>query len=189
VTVEVINGQLTCRKLVHWHGLFIPPEVGRGRGGSATPMVPPHGRIRYQFIPAAGRDRVGITPIRWLGAGPSTEAPYTGPVRIPLYRGRQNYPGNFDKEFFLAPARGGEPFFQSRKGRTMMRMRVTPDRSRKRPKTAGYPARRVWRSAIRCSRINDKSHGRQESRFALRQGAKRVVDAPVECERQHEIGA
>src|ERR1700680_3008495 len=54
VTVEVIN-DTDVPELVHWHGLFIPPEVD-GVEEESTPMVPPHGRIRYQFVPRpAGR--------------------------------------------------------------------------------------------------------------------------------------
>ncbi len=49
VTVEVIN-DTDVPELVHWHGLFIPPDVD-GVEEEATPMVPPHGRIRYQFVP------------------------------------------------------------------------------------------------------------------------------------------
>src|SRR5712672_835890 len=48
VTVEVIN-DTDVPELVHWHGLFIPPEVD-GVEEESTPMVPPHGRIRYQFV-------------------------------------------------------------------------------------------------------------------------------------------
>ena len=49
VTVEVVN-QTGIAELVHWHGLFIPPEVD-GSMEEGTPMVPPHGRRRYQFVP------------------------------------------------------------------------------------------------------------------------------------------
>src|ERR1700682_6016144 len=55
VTVEVIN-DTDVPELVHWHGLFIPPEVD-GVEEEATPMVPPHGRIRYQFVPRPAGSR------------------------------------------------------------------------------------------------------------------------------------
>src|SRR6202040_11284 len=47
VTVEVINDTKTP-ELVHWHGLFVPSDVD-GSQEEGTPMVPPHGRKRYQF--------------------------------------------------------------------------------------------------------------------------------------------
>src|SRR6202158_3860279 len=42
VTVEVIN-DTDVPELVHWHGLFIPPEVDCG-GEEGTPMGPAGGR-------------------------------------------------------------------------------------------------------------------------------------------------
>ena len=56
VTVEVIN-DTDAPELVHWHGLFVPPEVD-GAEEEGTPMVPPAGRRRYRrrwdynFFPA-----------------------------------------------------------------------------------------------------------------------------------------
>jgi FtsP/CotA-like multicopper oxidase with cupredoxin domain len=49
VTVDVIN-DTAVSELAHWHGLFIPPEVD-GSMEEGTPMVPPHGRRRYRFVP------------------------------------------------------------------------------------------------------------------------------------------
>jgi FtsP/CotA-like multicopper oxidase with cupredoxin domain len=56
VTIEVIN-ETSVPELVHWHGLFVPPEVD-GAMEEGTPMVPPHGRRRYQFAPRP-------TGLRW----------------------------------------------------------------------------------------------------------------------------
>src|ERR1700730_15739926 len=47
VTVDVIN-ETDVPELVHWHGLFLSGEVD-GVEEEKTPMVPPRGRIRYQF--------------------------------------------------------------------------------------------------------------------------------------------
>ena len=49
VTVDVVN-ETDVPELVHWHGLFIPPEVD-GAEEEGTPMVPARGRRRYQFVP------------------------------------------------------------------------------------------------------------------------------------------
>ncbi len=49
VTVEVHN-DTKIPELVHWHGLFIPPEVD-GSEEEGTPLVPPGGVQRYSFVP------------------------------------------------------------------------------------------------------------------------------------------
>ena len=49
VTVDVIN-DTDAPEQVHWHGLFLPPEVD-GAEEEGTPPVPPRGRRRYQFTP------------------------------------------------------------------------------------------------------------------------------------------
>ena len=55
VTVDVVN-DTDVPEYVHWHGLFVPPEVD-GVEEEGTPPVPPHGRRRYQFVakPAGSR--------------------------------------------------------------------------------------------------------------------------------------
>ena len=55
VTIDVINDTDTP-ELVHWHGLLIPSEVD-GAEEEGTPMVPPHGRYRYQFTPGPAGSR------------------------------------------------------------------------------------------------------------------------------------
>jgi FtsP/CotA-like multicopper oxidase with cupredoxin domain len=35
-------------EFVHWHGLFLPPEVD-GAMEEGTPHVPPGGKVRYTF--------------------------------------------------------------------------------------------------------------------------------------------
>src|SRR5579864_5656305 len=49
VTIDVIN-DTDVPELVHWHGQLIPSEVD-GADEEGTPMIPPHGRWRYQFTP------------------------------------------------------------------------------------------------------------------------------------------
>jgi FtsP/CotA-like multicopper oxidase with cupredoxin domain len=105
VTVEVIN-DTDVPELVHWHGLFIPPEVD-GVEEEATPMVPPHGRIRYQFTPRPAGTRWYHT--HTMAGADLHRGAYTGQFGF-LFIEPANYPGNFDKEFFLA-LREWEPFF------------------------------------------------------------------------------
>src|ERR1700736_2258212 len=105
VTVEVIN-DTDVPELVHWHGLFIPPEVD-GVEEESTPMVPPHGRIRYQFVPRPAGTRWYHT--HTMAGADLHRGAYTGQFGFLLIE-PANSPGNFDKEVFLA-LREWEPFF------------------------------------------------------------------------------
>src|SRR5579863_6387920 len=55
VTVDVVN-DTDVPEFVHWHGLFVPPEMD-GVEEEGTPPVPAHGRQHYQFVaePAGSR--------------------------------------------------------------------------------------------------------------------------------------
>src|SRR5215469_580246 len=55
ISIDVLN-DTDVPEYVHWHGLFVPPEVD-GAEEEGTPPVPPHGRRRYQFVamPAGSR--------------------------------------------------------------------------------------------------------------------------------------
>jgi len=55
VTVEVINDTDTP-ELVHWHGMLIPSEVD-GTEEEGSPLVPPHGRHRFQLTPGPAGSR------------------------------------------------------------------------------------------------------------------------------------
>src|SRR6204780_4471206 len=97
VGIEVVN-DTDVPEYVHWHGLFVPSDVG-GAEEEGTPPVPPHGRRRYQFVakPAGSR---------WYHS--HTEA------MLDLHRGSYpgqfgflmidsaNDPGRYDQEVFLA---------------------------------------------------------------------------------------
>src|SRR5713226_7479478 len=105
VTVEVIN-DTDVPELVHWHGLFLPPEVD-GVEEEATPMVPPHGRIRYQFVSRPAGTRWYHT--HTMAGADLHRGAYTGQFGF-LFIEPANNPGNYDKEVFLA-LREWEPFF------------------------------------------------------------------------------
>ena len=105
VTVEVIN-DTDVPELVHWHGLFIPPEVD-GVEEESTPMVPPHGRIRYQFVPRPAGTRWYHT--HTMAGADLHRGAYTGQFGFLMIESGDN-PGNYDKEVFLA-LREWEPFF------------------------------------------------------------------------------
>jgi len=105
VTVEVIN-DTDVPELVHWHGLFIPPDVD-GVEEEATPMAPPHGRIRYQFVPQPAGSRWYHT--HTMAGADLHRGAYTGQFGFLLIESANN-PGNYDQEVFLA-LREWEPFF------------------------------------------------------------------------------
>jgi FtsP/CotA-like multicopper oxidase with cupredoxin domain len=105
LTVEVIN-DTDVPELVHWHGLFIPPDVD-GVEEEATPMAPPHGRIRYQFVPQPAGSRWYHT--HTMAGADLHRGAYTGQFGFLLIESANN-PGNYDQEIFLA-LREWEPFF------------------------------------------------------------------------------
>ncbi len=109
VTVEVIN-DTDVPELVHWHGLLIPAEVD-GVEEEATPMVPPRGRIRYQFTPRPAGTRWYHT--HTMAGADLHRGGYTGQFGFLLIESGNNTgnnAGNYDKEVFLA-LRDWEPFF------------------------------------------------------------------------------
>jgi FtsP/CotA-like multicopper oxidase with cupredoxin domain len=108
VTVDVFN-DTDVPELVHWHGLFIPPEVD-GVEEEATPMVPPHGRIRYQFTPRPAGTRWYHT--HTMAGADLHRGAYTGQFGFLMIdpAGSPGNSGNYDKEIFLA-LREWEPYF------------------------------------------------------------------------------
>ncbi|HTC63581.1 MAG TPA: multicopper oxidase domain-containing protein [Candidatus Saccharimonadales bacterium] len=105
VTVDVIN-ETDVPELVHWHGLFLPGEVD-GVEEEKTPMVPPRGRIRYQFTPRPAGTRWYHTHV--MAGSDLHRGAYTGQFGFLMVEGANN-PGNYDQEVFLA-LREWEPFF------------------------------------------------------------------------------
>jgi len=105
VTVDVIN-DTDAAELVHWHGLFVSPEVD-GSEEEGTPPVPPGGRRRYQFTcrPAG---------TRWyhshaMAGADLHRGTYTGQYGFLMIDSGDD-PGHYDQEIFLA-LRDWEPFF------------------------------------------------------------------------------
>jgi FtsP/CotA-like multicopper oxidase with cupredoxin domain len=97
VTIDVFNETKTP-ELVHWHGLFIPPDVD-GSAEEGTPMVPPGGMRRYAFVPRPSGTRWYHTHV---SAGRDTKrSTYTGQFGF-LYIEPKEDPGSYDAEIFLA---------------------------------------------------------------------------------------
>jgi FtsP/CotA-like multicopper oxidase with cupredoxin domain len=105
VTVDVVN-DTDASELVHWHGLFVPPEVD-GSEEEGTPMVSPGGRRRYQFIPKPAGTRWYHSHA--MAGADLHRGTYTGQYGF-LMIDSGNEPGQYDKEVFLA-LRDWEPFF------------------------------------------------------------------------------
>jgi FtsP/CotA-like multicopper oxidase with cupredoxin domain len=105
VTVEVINDTDTP-ELVHWHGMLIPSEVD-GTEEEGSPLVPPHGRHRFQLTP-------GPAGSRWyhshaMAMDDLHKGAFTGQFGFVFVDGAAD-PGHYDQELFLA-LRDWEPFF------------------------------------------------------------------------------
>jgi FtsP/CotA-like multicopper oxidase with cupredoxin domain len=105
VTVDVIN-DTDAAELIHWHGLFLPPEID-GAEEEGTPTIPAGGRRRYQFTPRPAGTR-------WY----HSHAMATGDLHRGTYTGQYGFlmidsgtdPGHYDREVFLA-LRDWEPFY------------------------------------------------------------------------------
>src|SRR6202789_3140207 len=97
VTVDIVNNT-DVPEFVHWHGLFVPPEMD-GAEEEGTPPVPPHGRRRYQFVakPAGSR---------WYHSHAMAmmdlhRGSYTGQFGFLMIDAAHD-PGHYDQEIFLA---------------------------------------------------------------------------------------
>src|ERR1700732_2003413 len=104
-TVEVVNNT-DVPELVHWHGLYVPSEID-GAEEEGTPMVPPHGRRRYQFTPRPAGTRWYHT--HTMAMNDLHRGSYTGQFGFLVVESGKD-PGNYDQEVFLA-LRDWEPFF------------------------------------------------------------------------------
>jgi FtsP/CotA-like multicopper oxidase with cupredoxin domain len=105
VTVDVINDTDTP-ELVHWHGMLIPSQQD-GTEEEGSPLVPAHGRHRFQFTP-------GPAGSRWyhshaMAMDDLRKGAYSGQFGFVYVDGASN-PGQYDQELFLA-LRDWEPFF------------------------------------------------------------------------------
>ena len=105
VTVDVINNT-DAAELVHWHGLFVAPEVD-GSEEEGTPMVPPGGRRRYQFTPRPAGTRWYHSHA--MAGADLHRGTYTGQYGFLMIESGNN-PGQYDQELFVA-LRDWEPFF------------------------------------------------------------------------------
>jgi FtsP/CotA-like multicopper oxidase with cupredoxin domain len=165
VTVDVIN-ETDVPELVHWHGLFIPPEVD-GSEEEGTPMVPPHGRHRYQFVPRP----VGT---RWYHTHAMAgidlhRGTYTGQFGF-LYIEPANNPGRYDQEVFLA-LRDWEPYFSAE---DMDEMEMgTPGPQPEKPATPDTRQNGL-EVGYRIFSINDKSLGAADP-IRVKQGDRLLV--------------
>lgn len=96
VTVEVAN-RTDAAEVVHWHGLFLPPDVD-GSIEEGTPPIPAGASARYTFTP-------GPAGFRWyhthtMAMGDLTRAQYGGQHGMLIIEPR-DAPGRYDQEFFL----------------------------------------------------------------------------------------
>lgn len=107
VTIDVFNDTKEP-ELVHWHGLFVAPEVD-GSAEEGTPLIPPNTSQRYSFI-------VRPSGTRWyhthVSAGRNlNRATFTGQFGI-LYIEPKNDPGRYDAENLLC-LHGWKPYLST----------------------------------------------------------------------------
>jgi FtsP/CotA-like multicopper oxidase with cupredoxin domain len=102
VTIDAYN-DTDHPELVHWHGLAIDSRDD-GAMEEGSPMIPPHGKVRYSFNP-------GPSGSRWYHAHTSAKvdaktvdlsrASYSGQFGF-LYIQPKQDTGAYDREVFLA---------------------------------------------------------------------------------------
>jgi FtsP/CotA-like multicopper oxidase with cupredoxin domain len=97
VTIDVSNRSVND-EIVHWHGLFLPPEVD-GAMEEGTPHVPPGGKVRYTFTPRPSGFRWYHT--HTFAGHDLKKAEYTGQHGFLFIEPRED-PARYDQEFFLA---------------------------------------------------------------------------------------
>jgi FtsP/CotA-like multicopper oxidase with cupredoxin domain len=162
VTVDVIN-ETDVPELVHWHGLFIPAEVD-GVEEENTPMVPPHGHIRYQFTPRPAGTRWYHT--HTMAGSDLHRGAYTGQFGFLMIEAAGN-PGNYDREVFLA-LREWEPFFNPESEDDDDSSNAGPQPERPKVLDTNTPGLEV---GYQMFSINDKSMGAGEP-IRVQQGQK-----------------
>src|SRR5277367_2005445 len=97
VTIDV-NNQTSNSEVVHWHGLFLPPEVD-GAVEEGTPPILAGGRARYTFTPRPAGFRWYHTHV--FAGKDLHRGQYTGEHGFLLIEPRDNR-APYDQEIFLA---------------------------------------------------------------------------------------
>lgn len=96
-TIEVVN-RTDRPEVVHWHGLFTPPDVD-GAMEEGTRPIAPNSSARYTLIPRPAGFRWYHT--HTMAMSDFTRAQYSGQHGFLMIEPREN-PALFDQEFFLA---------------------------------------------------------------------------------------
>ncbi len=97
ITIEVTN-RTDRPEVVHWHGLFLAPEVD-GSMEEGTPPIPVNGTARYTFAPRPAGFRWYHTHMPAMGD--LTRAQFSAQHGFLLVEPRDD-PARYDREFFLA---------------------------------------------------------------------------------------
>ncbi len=97
VTIEVVN-RTDRPEVIHWHGLFTPPEAD-GAIEEGTPPIAPGSSARFTLTPRPAGFRWYHT--RTMAMNDLTRAQYGGQHGLLMIEAREN-PGRYDQEFFLA---------------------------------------------------------------------------------------
>ncbi len=97
VTIEVTN-HTDRPEVVHWHGLFTPPEMD-GAIEEGTPPIPVGSSARYTFTPRPAGFRWYHT--HTMAMNDLSRAQYSGQHGFLMIEPRED-PARYDQEFFLA---------------------------------------------------------------------------------------
>jgi len=110
VTVDVLN-DTNDPELVHWHGMFLAPEVD-GSAEEGTPLIPPHRSQRYTFTARPAGTRWYHTHV---SAGRNLKrSTFTGQFGM-VHVEPASEPGEYDAEYSLC-LHGWQPYLGSMGG-------------------------------------------------------------------------
>ena len=96
ITIEV-NNRTNRPEVVHWHGLFIPPDVD-GASEEGTPLIAPNSIARYTFTPRPAGFRWYHT--HTMAMNDLTQGQYSGQHGLLMIEPRVD-PARYDQEFFV----------------------------------------------------------------------------------------
>jgi FtsP/CotA-like multicopper oxidase with cupredoxin domain len=110
VTVDIFNGTKEP-EILHWHGLFLPPEVD-GSIEEGTPLIPPNTSQRYSFVARPSGTRWYHTHVH---AGRNLKrATFSGQFGM-VYIEPATEPGQYDAEYSLC-LHGWQPYLSNTGG-------------------------------------------------------------------------
>lgn len=150
-TVDLFNDTDTP-EFVHWHGFEIPSNVD-GAEEEGSPVLPPHGHLRYRLTPVPSGCRYVHT--HNMSMADLNRGAFTGQFAF-AYIEPKNDPGGYDQQIFLATHEWGPYLTRMEQMEDSSPERQMPHRANKSTLPQG------WEVGYRHFTINGKCLGYSE---------------------------